>query len=768
MVNSPAWMSNHPSNPTAPVITEQPLRGELLSIDLLKQHAHNLARDRRTQNGRGPNILLPRLTANEKILRDYNEQTLEAEKKRRVTPAAEWLLDNFHLIEEQIHMAERHLPRRFHRELPQLLNGPWKDFPRVYEIAVELVSHTDGKIDALHLTSFVTGYQDVVPLKLGELWAIPIMLRLALIENLRRIAVLLGGMRADRDQAENWADRILQMAETNPSRLIVIVAEMAQTQPTFSRPFVTEFVRRMQEKSSPVKLAVNWIEERIAEDGLTVEQMIQSESQHQATTQVSVGNCIGSLRFLDTMDWREFVEEQSVVEQALRSDPAKIYDLMDFATRDLYRHTVERIARHSKKTELETANLALALARQKENQADDRLSHVGFFLTGKGVNVLERAAGMRIPIRSILPRIGRRFPLTSYLGGIILVALLVTALLLQWVGAMGTAGWVFGLVAILTLFCASQLGVSLVNWFATIFVRPSTLPRLDFSEGIPLKNATLVVVPTMLTSEEGIENLLESLEVRYLANHDPNVYFALLTDFGDAQAEHQAGDETLLQQAAKGIQELNQKYKSDRSAIFFLLHRPRRWNEREKQWMGYERKRGKLADLNRCLRGGSRECFSKIVGDLSLLPHIKYVITLDTDTQLPRDAARQLAATLAHPLNRPIYDTKKGIVVEGYTILQPRVAISLPSAGRSRFVKLFSGDPGIDPYTRTVSDVYQDVFHEGSFIGKGIYDVDAFERTVGGKFPENRILSHDLLEGSYARSALVSDIQLFEEFPGQL
>ncbi|MEI9864927.1 MAG: hypothetical protein WDN00_10310 [Limisphaerales bacterium] len=766
MANLPAWISDR-IKPNEPPDSQddQPLRGELLSTDLLKQHATRLAQDRRVENGSGPNILLPRLTANEKILRDYNEHTLEAEKKRRVTPAAEWLLDNFHLIEEQIHTAQRHLPRRFNRELPQLLNGPWKELPRVYEIAVELVSHTDGRIDASHLTSFVAGYQEAVPLKLGELWAIPIMLRLALIENLRRVAVLLGRMRKDRDLAEEWADRILKVAETQPSRLIVIVAKMAESHPELNRAFVTEFVWRMQEKSSPVKLAVSWIEERIAEDGLTVEQMIQAESQHQAATQVSVGNCIGSLRFLDTMDWREFVEEQSVVEQALRSDPAKVYGLMDFATRDLYRHTVERIARYSKKTELVTANLAVGLAAQKVAQADSRLSHVGFYLTGKGVSILERAAGMRIPIRSLLSRIGRRYPLAFYLGGIVSLALLVTIPVFQWVEAMGISAWELGLVAILTLFCASQLGVSLVNWFATIFVQPSALPRLDFSEGIPIENATLVVVPTMLTSEESIENLLEALEVRYLANHDSSVYFALLTDFRDANAEHQAGDEELLQQTAKGIQELNQKYKSDRSAVFFLLHRPRRWNEREKKWMGYERKRGKLADLNRCLRGGDRECFSKIVGDLSLLPHIKYVITLDTDTQLPRDAARQLTATLAHPLNRPIYDTKKGLVVEGYTILQPRVAISLPSAGRSRFVKLFSGDPGIDPYTRTVSDVYQDVFHEGSFIGKGIYDVDAFEKTVGGKFPENRILSHDLLEGSYARSALVSDVQLFEEFP---
>ena len=746
---------------------EPPLRGDLLSLDLLKQSARNLAGNRRVEKGAGPNLLLPRLAANEKILREYNEQTLRVEKTRHITPAAVWLLDNFHLIEEQIHTAQRHLPRGYDRELPRLLNGPCADYPRVYEMAVQLVFHTDGRIDAAHLASFVAGYQEAVPLKLGELWAIPIMLRLALIENLRRMAAWLNVVRKDRDQAGNWADRILLAAEIKPSDLILVVGEMARSQPVLTPAFVAEFLRRIQEKSSSVKLAAGWMEERLAEDGRTVEQLVESENQYQAATQLSVGNAIGSLRFLDMLDWPEFVEGQSAMEHILRTDPAGIYERMDFATRDLYRHTVERIARHSRQTELEVAALAIGLARKNADHPDDRLAHVGFFLFGKGVEILERAAAMRIPLRRLLPRIARHHPLAFYLGGILTVTLAATIPWLRRAAAGDVAAWLPGLLVLPVFLCASQLGVALVNWFVTLFVPPASLPRMDFSKGIPPGYTTLVVVPTMLGSVRGLENLLEAIEVRYLANCDERIFFALLTDFGDAPEEQQAGDEDLLRRATAGIQELNQKYRADRPGIFYFFQRPRRWNETEKTWMGYERKRGKLADLNRFLRGGGTGCFSLIIGDLAALPRIRYVITLDTDTQLPRDAARQLAATMAHPLNRPIYDTEKGLVVEGYTILQPRVAISLPSAGRSRFVKLFAGDPGIDPYTRTVSDVYQDVFHEGSFIGKGIYDVDAFECAVGGKFPENRILSHDLLEGSYARSALVSDVQLFEEFPSR-
>ena len=746
---------------------EQALRGELLSVDLLKQHASGLAQNRRVKTGSGSNLLLPRLTSNEEVLRDYNQRTLEVEKKRRITPAAEWLLDNFHLIEEQIRTAQRHLPQSFSRELPRLLNGPWANYPRAYEIAVELVSHTDGRIDSSHLTSFVGGYQDAVPLKLGELWAIPIMLRLALIENLRRVAVQLNAVRRDRDKAEGWADKVLEVAGKRPSDLIIVVGEMAQSRPVLNQAFVTEFMRRIQEKSPAVKLVVGWIEERLAEDGFTVQELIQNESQQQAEAQVSVGNSIGSLRFLDSMNWREFVEAQSVMEQILRTDPAKIYSQMDFTTRDLYRHAIERIARYSKKTEFEVASLAIDLAQKRQNPPDDHLTHVGYFLIGKGTEALENSAGIRIPIRDRFSRLARKFPLAFYLGGIFALTLAATLPFVWTAGSMAISGWMVILVALLAFVSNSQLAVSFVNWFVTIFVSPSSLPRLDFSKGIPQGQATLVVVPTLLSSVAGLENMLEALEVRYLANCDKNVFFALLTDFRDAPSQHLAGDDELVQRASAGVEALNHKYKGDRPCIFYFFHRPRIWNEQERVWMGYERKRGKLAALNHLLRGEKKECFSRVTGNLAALPKIQYVITLDLDTQLPRDAARLLAATMAHPLNRPVYDAKKGLIVEGYAILQPRVAVSLPSASRSWFVKLFSSDPGIDHYTRAVSDVYQDAFHEGSFIGKGIYDVDAFETAIGGKFPENRILSHDLLEGSYARAALVSDVQLFEEFPAR-
>ena len=331
----------------------------------------------------------------------------------------------------------------------------------------------------------------------------------------------------------------------------------------------------------------------------------------------------------------------------------------------------------------------------------------------------------------------------------------------------GVDGWRFAVLGFMTVLGASQLASALANWLSALLTTPHPLPRMDFSHGLPAPFRSLVVIPTLLTSEDRIDELLESLEVRFLGNRDDHLHFGLLTDFSDAAQESLSEDEPLLRRARNGIEQLNARYASRAADRFFLLHRPRRWNAADRVWMGYERKRGKLADLNALLRGRGRDRFSLIVGDVAALSDVEYVITLDTDTQLPREAARQFVGTMAHPLNRPRYDEARGRVTGGYGILQPRMGASLSGTQRSRYAQLFGSEPGIDPYTRTVSDVYQDLFGEGSFIGKGIYDVDAFERALDARFPENRILSHDLLEGCYARSGLLSDVHLYEDYPAR-
>ncbi len=755
-------------NPVSPAV-DSSARDVLFTREQLTQHARMLAAEHHPVTGPGPNSLLPGLDENERRLREYNRATYMVDQSRRITPASEWILDNFYLIEEQIHLARRHLPRRYSRELPRLLGGRSARLPRVYDIVLEFVSRVDAQLEVESITAFLAAYEEVTPLKLGELWAVPIMLRLALIENLRRITDRLTFARRDRDLADHWAQRLEAMAEQKPSHLVMVVADMARADLPTSSSFVAEFFQCLSRPGSAVPLARSWLEQRLAEQSLSIEQRVREESQNQASDQVSVSHTIAALRLLSAWDWRSFVEGASAVDRILLTDPADVYRQMDFATRDRYRHVVEAVARHGRLTEAEVAGKAVRLAEAGAvaRGREDRTAHVGYYLAAGGRPLLEAGEGVRWPARTRLERLVLRFPASFYLGGIsLLTALGMWSLLCEG----RTRGIPLAMLAVFSpvlLLCCSQLAIAAVNWFSALVAGPRLLPRLDYGKGIAPESRTMVVVPTLVPNAAAVERLLETIEIHHLANRDAHLHFALLTDFPDAATEELPEDAELRESLRMGIARLNRKYGADRNELFFLFHRPRRWNPAESRWMGYERKRGKIAEFNALLRGGDAGVFSDIVGDPSVLPGVRYVITLDTDTQLPPTAARQLVGTMAHPLNRPLFDPERGIVVDGYAILQPRVGISLPSSGRSWFVRLFAGDVGIDPYTRGVSDVYQDLFQEGSFIGKGIYEVDAFERAVGGRFPENTVLSHDLIESCYARSALVTDVELYEEFPSR-
>ena len=790
-----------------PSLEELPLRSELFSADQMERHGKTLATAHRVTPGRARDQLLSRLASNEGVLIDACRRLAAAiTTNRRITPAGEWLLDNFHLIEEQIGTAKRHLPRGYSRELPRLALGPSSGLPRVYDIALEAISHGDGRVDADSLRRFVTAYQSITTLKLGELWAIPIMLRLALIENLRRVAVRISAGIADRDLANTWADRMMETAERDPKSLILVIADMARSSPPMVSAFVAELARRLQGQSAALALALTWIEQRLGESHLTIEQLVQAANQQQASDQVTVSNSISSLRFLSAIDWRDFVEAISVVEGILRRDPPGVYASMEFATRDRYRHATERIAKQGGLPEAEVAAKAieLASARAVARGTADRTAHVGFYLIESGLFELERAAAVHVSTLAALRRLGTRFPLPLFLGAIAAITGILAAGLVANATTVGVSGEVLAVVVVLSLLVTSQLAVTTVNWIATLLVAPHPLPRMDLSLGIPADARTLVIVPTMLTGAANVEDLVEALEVRFLANRDSHLHFGLLTDFPDASTESLGTDAHLLALAEERINELNQKYGHETHASgaldgsencpdtvpdtdaraseadtgsgngspFYLFHRPRRWNAMAKIWMGEERKRGKLGDLNSLLRSGQRDRFSLIVGATAILSQVRYVITLDTDTQLPRDAARQFVGAIAHPLNAACFsetgkDAAREVVTSGHGILQPRVSVSLPGTNRSRYARLYGGEPGTDQYTRTVSDVYQDLFDEGSFIGKGIYDVDAFERALNGRFPANRILSHDLLEGCYTRAGLLSDAELYEEFPAR-
>lgn len=747
-----------------------PLRAELFGISQLRSHARRLAEIHEVETGYGPEVLLHRLGKNQEMIRQSHMVVAGAvEQGRPIAPAAEWLLDNFYLIEEQIQIARDHLPRGYSRELPRLSSGTMAGLPRVYAISHELVSHTDGRLDMENLSAFVEAYQENATLMIGELWAVPIMLRLTLIENVRRVTQHIAFRRRERDRAITWAERFLTAAKSDRNAVITELAAFVKQEEGFSMPFLTELVSSLHGQHPSLGLVLTWLEQQLAEQGQSIEQVQQAESQSQAAEQVSIGHSIQSLRLMNSSDWREFVEKHSKIEQVLRGDPAGVYGQMDFSTRDRYRHVVERLARWSGKTETDVAGHAVRLA-ELEPASDLRRSHVGFFLLEGGRPALREAIEYPEGVGAGLIRFGRRHRLGSYLGLASLLTLAVVVPATIYAQRLWDAPhreWFCLAVALTTACVAWRSGLQVVNWLIALCLRPRSLPRLDYSKGIPADHITAVAVPTLLTSLDSGQILADGLELRYLANRGEHLLFVLLTDLADAPHQVMPEDGAIIAAATKAVDDLNARYANEERSLFYLLHRPRLWNSAEGVWMGHERKRGKLSDFNRLILEGRTEPFAQIIGNVSRLREVKHVITLDTDTQLPPETAWKMIGTMAHPLNRPVVDPGTRCVRVGYGVLQPRVAINLTSAGRSLFSRLFAGEVGIDPYTREVSNSYHDLFGRNPFIGKGIYDVEAFELCLGTRFPENTILSHDLIEGCHVSCGFLNDVEVIEEHPSR-
>lgn len=743
-----------------------PLRSELFTVQQMEQFAQKLATQHKLTAYQPSEQLLKRLSENEQVMLEVHSLLTESVKQNdQIVPAAEWLLDNFYLIEEQIYTGKKHLPKGYSKGLPNLASGESKGLPRVYDIATGIISHTDGRVDLQNLTSFISTYQNVTFLKIGELWAIPIMLRLALLENLRRLAVQIAIDVYSKRIAKKWANLMIEAAEKDPKNLVLIISDMVRSKPPMESSFVAELFRMLQGKGPSLALSLSWIEQNLLEKNLTSSELVHLENQKQATDQVSISNSINSLRFLNTTDWRVFVEQESIIEKIMQKDPANVYSLMDFATRDHYRHVIEKMSKYSSTSEKEIAEMVLQATLEKLND-NDKKNHVGYYLISKGVKQIEKKINLKLPIYDKAVQLLNKSPIFFYITSIVIITFLSTYKLIQKTYIPDQHEW--EIILFFTLICliaVSQLAVTLINWLTTLIVPPRLLPRMNFSKGIPEDNKTLVVIPCIINNIVSIDELIESLEVRFIANRDKNLHFALLTDFADSSSEILPEDESLLDYLRSKIFNLNKKYLSSQNEIFLLFHRPRQWNEKEGVWMGYERKRGKLVQLNELLRENNESHFSLIIGNREIFSKIKYVITLDSDTMLPKDTAWKMIGTMAHPLNHPVYSEKKQRIIDGYGILQPRVSTSLPPTDGSLYAKINSSDPGTDPYTKAISEVYQDLFCEGSFIGKGIYDIEAFEKVLKGKLPDNRILSHDLLEGCYIRSGIISDVQLYEHYP---
>ncbi|MGQ0570052.1 MAG: glucoamylase family protein, partial [Armatimonadota bacterium] len=735
-------------------------RGELLSLEGLDTLAKALAaRFTLARNSRrGARRFFARLEDNERVLRQaYRILAGDVRGAETLMPAAEWLLDNFHIVESELLEIRRSLPKAYYLELPKIASRELAETARVHAMAMELIRHSDARLDLQRLSRFVSSFQTLAPLTIGELWAWPAMLKVALIESLRRLAEGILASRTGRIDA----DRHLAQFEAAPGERTP--PDLPEKLPTAYVVRLLERVREFGPRGSNLR---SRLDERLAASNLTPEDVTRAEHQEQAAYQVSIGNAMTSLRFCSSLDWSQFFERVSLVEQVLQRDPAGVYAGMDFASRDRYRKAVEELAEPTGEAQMRVALRSIESARQAAEQhpRGHRTAHVGYHLIGAGRRDLE----VDVAYEPGFPRRARRFVLAHaalfYLGSIgALTALGMGAAMALAPGWQNDA-WVAGLA----LIPASDLAIAFVQWLAAVFVPPRRLPRLDLRNGVPEEGRTMVIVPTLLNSVEHVHTLLEHLAVLALGNVDPRIHFAILGDFADAPAAEMPDDGAILATARDGIEALNARYGQGHGDRFYLFHRARRWNPKEDCWMGWERKRGKIDEFNRLLLGARDTSYCLQVGDLSVLPEIRYCITLDADTRLPRDAARQLIGIALHPLHRARVDLSVRRVTEGYGILQPRVSVTMSSAFGSLFSRVYAGHTGVDPYTTAVSDTYQDLFSEGIYTGKGLYDVAAFTVALDGRVPENALLSHDLFEGLYTRPALVSDVEVVDDFPSSV
>ncbi len=751
---------------------EPPVRAVMFGAARFAEHGRSLAQAQAAAlapGGRLRETFFPRLEDNLTTLRDARELLEEhSGQGHHLTPAAGWLIDNGALIEQQFETVRNDLPRSYYRKLPRLRVAPLAGLPRVYGLAWAWVAHTDSGLDESLLQGYLAAYQRECELTLAELWAIPTTLRVVLVENLRRLAERAATHQAARDAAHRWIERAAQRQE--PGRvdagLLEALGELLERRGML-QPFALELQRRADELGGDARAELaGWLARHLPDPAAA----LQAQQQHAAEDHQSVRNAITTLRGLARVDWRGLFMHSSATMHALCTLP--VFTAEAERTQDLALHAIERIARITGQAESAVAGAVVRLAAP----AAGRESAPLHWLRGAGRAALWQALGRRrLPLADRVADAARRAAPTTYVGGVVLVTAAMVVGLLHRELSPDRPAWGLLLAALLLAAPVSEAVVATLNRLISESLPPAPLPRLALKDGIPAEHRPLVVIPSLLTDAGGAAALCAQLELHHLANPEPHAQYALLTDGADASARVLPGDAALLAAAREGIEQLNRRHPAPPGAPlrFLLLHRERVWSDSEQAWIGWERKRGKLEQLAGWLAalGPSHvDTAPSPFVDLGALSRpaagVRSIVTLDSDTEMPPGRLRALVAIAAHPLNAPCVDTLQRRVVQGYGILQPRVAAPLPSAGQATpFHRLFSGRLGIDPYSAASSEIYQDLFGEGSFSGKGLLDVAAMNATLSRRLPESRVLSHDLFEGAIARCAMASDVTLLEDVP---
>ena len=742
------------------------VRDTILATEELERHAIEIARSHPVmKSAKSLHWLVRRLNSNYSfIVGIYKALNIDTRESFPSAPAAEWLLDNFYIIEEQVKLIRRNLSRGRYSKLPVLKEGYLKGYPRVYAIALEMVAHSNGGIDDRIITTFIHAYQTQTMLSIAELWAFPIMLRIAVLESIRNVCEKIHTSRIEWHKAEELASHILTR-KPDEQEIKQLLDDQFSEGKLVTSSFTEHLVQRLRKAGKGNSSVTALMDAYLEKEHSSIEKMTAEEHQMQAEMQVAIGNSITGLRLISELDWSEMFEALSHVEQILRKDPSGVYGQMDFESRDYYRHGVEKLARAFNVSEIHVTNKAIGCA--KAGAGNPPQDHVGYYLIGKGRETLVALLEKSSKRRWVFSFASLKKPKRLYAAIILSLTAFLVCFFTYYALSRNNAQsflWPF-VTVLLTLIPCSEFAISVTNTIFGHVYRPTMMPKLELKDGIPNELAAFVIVPTLLTSPGRAEELLRQLEVYFLANREKNLYFALVGDFKDAPSQTQEKDEGIVSAVLNGVEELNGKYSADGHDIFFYVHRKRSYSKSQDRWMGWERKRGAVLEFNRLLRGETDTGFNVISGDVSQLSDIRYVITLDADSNLPMGTAKRLIGTMAHPLNKACVDEETETVTSGYGLLQPRICVSIAGANRSLFTKIFAGQGGIDPYTTAVSDIYQDIFDEGIFTGKGIYEVDVYRRVLENRIPDNKVLSHDLLEGCYLRAGLASDIELVDSYP---
>jgi len=757
------------------------IRDMSLTDEELEDHARNLSleHDVTSKNYR-LSWPVPRMNDNANYIRQvYKDLNEDLAEKRALPPASDWLLDNYYVIEEQVNILRKDLSIKSYFNLPILKKGHDQGITRIFALALEMVAHTHGQIEEETLLKYLRAYQNHNILFEREIYIIPAMLRLALIENIRAICEDVMATRkqwalAD-ETVEKWQetmpqdeDKIDQLFKAN-GKVNIDTANPAYVEHLFYR------LRRSGRRYSDV---LRYIDEKLDKYGTTTEIIAQKEHNAQATSTVSMGNCIVSLKRLSNLNWTDVFDEVSHLEKILLQDPLNTYRLMDNQSRYFYKNKVEELAKTYHVSELYIGKEALNLAHQAlslktkesmDDNEDQRRFHIGHYIVGDGRIILENNQQQK---HGFFGRIKRSLEIhqgTLYMVSIVtLTSLFSLGVVLYAIDQATSNQLLFALLtAFVVIIPVSEMVISMINWVVCRVKNPAIFPRLELKNGIPNDVSTMVVIPALLSDQKRVIELMENMENHYLGNKEANLYFALIGAFKDSDVEINKEDKNVIQEASERIVALNAKYAQGQKDIFYFYNRQRTFNEIDQTWTGWERKRGALMEFNELLLGSKDTSFTFYSNELIPDANIKYVITLDADTVLPLGMVKKMIGTMAHPLNKPIIDPQKGIVTKGYGLMQPKVSFDSDSSNRSVFSRIYTGQEGLDPYASAISDVYQDLFDEGIFTGKGIYDLNVFQTVLKGKLPENAILSHDLLEGSFLRAALVSDLELVDAYPSK-